>query len=66
MNNLYLSTDTFIINKKKQNKNDNELLLNIGNYNRKYIPSFSNNGYRKLTNTLKYLENQRKNIQTSV
>ncbi len=66
MNNLYLSTDTFIINKKKQNKNDNELLLSIGNYNRKYIPSFSNNGYRKLTNTLKYLENQRKNIQTSV
>ena len=65
MNNLYLSSDNFIINKKKATKNNNELLLNYPNNDRKFIPSY-NNGYRELTNTLNYLENQRKNIQTSI
>ena len=64
MDNLYLSSDTFIMNKKKITKNNNEPLLNYAN-DRKFIPSY-NNGYRELTNTLNYLENQRKNIQTSI
>ena len=66
MNNLYLSSDSFIVNKKKQIKGNNEPLLSYGNIDSKYNPSFSNIGYRELTNTLNYLENQRKNIQTYV
>jgi hypothetical protein len=65
MDNLYLSSDTFIMNKKKITKNNNEPLLNYASNDRKFIPSY-NNGYRELTNTLNYLENQRKNIQTSI
>ena len=66
MNNLYLSSDTLIINKKKIIKNNNEPLLNFGHYDKKFIAPYNNNGYRELTNTLNYLDNQRKNIQTSI